>query len=262
MKKYIKTYPFTDIQKKALSLFGDDDTCSCTATAFRILGALDINRLESAIRETIQENEVSRWEFVRNGKEIISQGVLKTKDFCLQVIKAEGSTDDEKEQYIISTGKRILDDASKLDGTPLYRFVVFEKSNDEYIFLMVFNHILTDGIANSLAMMSIIMKYNGIPFCNDSKSYMDFIVNEDHYLHSEEGKKQIEFWKDLTKDYHMDYISFTKENRKESLIRQVTTLKLKSIHDIAIKNKTSVFVVNLFYRIWLCHRSIQLMIWL
>ena len=253
MDRQTKRLPILDKQKKIVIMTDGIDNCMNTTVALRIKGKLDFCRLEKAIQKVIDENDALRFVFHVEENGEVYQQVLDKYQYTLDVRNAEGSTAEEKERSVLLQARAIMDGHQKFDGGVMHQFVLFDLQEQDYILFACINHIITDGVSNTIAMYSIIAAYNGLETPHTGASYLDFIVEENRFIESEEGKAQIEYWQEESRGYSEDFIKFPVENRKKSALKLFFMTELKPIREFARANKISVSTVNVF----LCHAAIS-----
>lgn len=241
-----KILNLTGIQEFALATMGGNGKCACTSTAIQIHGAIDINRLEQAIRKTVEKNDIFRWTILLDDDGKYKQKVSETCEFELKVYDVPGDTLSDKKQKIFELSNQIMSEVSLLCEGLLYRFVLFDLKEDEYILFAAINHIVTDGVGNDVTMISIISEYNGVDFSTHSASFREYVEEANAFADSEEGKKQIEFWENEIKGYCSDFVSVPKTNKKLSARKALTTIDIEPVKTFARENKTSVFNVVLY----------------
>ncbi len=124
----------------------------------RIAGPIDIDFLQSALRETVREAEPIRATFHEvNGQ--VFQKIVDHPDVELARYDLTGSPDATQEAHRLASA--IQREVMPLDG-PLFNFSLMQTRHDEFYFFVCCHHIVVDGIGLALILHRIATVYNAI----------------------------------------------------------------------------------------------------
>lgn len=245
----MKKIEITPEQRYICSIYGGDEICGSIALSFSIKGKLDKKRFENAIQLIIDNNDVFRYSFSKDeetGKiyQVISDKVV----YKLDERFPEGNTYEEKYSNINSRATEIYGD-TKIIGTSLWDFILFNMGNDDYIFFGRMNHLISDGVSLSVLFANIVAYYNDFPI-KSTKSYEEYIAEQNDIKKSNKYSLQAEKCKDIISDYKM-YEQMTDEYKKDDEIINMKWNFLNSygndkLNAFCKENKMSMFHVTLF----------------
>ena len=174
------------------------DRCAGTFNVpvpLRLYGKLDIKKFEESLQKTIDFFDALRLEYVeRDGK--FSQKVKKEIPLKLEITKVEGDTQEEKVACAMELARKFVN-APINEGTnigkQLWKYVMYEIDEEDYIFVFVMHHSMSDGTSQQILGKTLMNFYagedNGEPYL-----YRDFIQYDKDFIASERGIEQVKYW--------------------------------------------------------------------
>jgi len=168
-------------------------------------GDLNLKMLEITINKILNENEIFRTYFIKDGVEF--RQIIKNKllSIPMEFIDLEEFDNDEKERFIneiIKNEERFQFDLKKI---PLIRFHLLQISNNSYIFLLNIHHIIVDGWSVELLLKEISRLYNislevdKIIPVKHKVQYSNYINFQKELIRKKSGKNY-GFWKSYLKN--------------------------------------------------------------
>lgn len=190
-------YLMSSVQKRMYLIHQTDDNLSYNIPlCFKLVGNIDVNRLEKSFQKIIDRNDIFRTSFHLKDGEYIQR--------IEESVKADFSYE-EKENVcnVVSAFVQKFD----LSRAPLIRMKVVKGIN-ESLLLIDIHHIITDGTSISLFLNELSNTYNGV-YLNSQplqyKDYSEWIVKKD--FSKEKKYWQEQFDQDATGlDLPFDYI--------------------------------------------------------
>jgi len=173
--------------------------------ALHLRGQLNIPALESSINEIIQRHEALRTNFATiEGQPV--QVIASTKNFKLLVVDLlhlpESEREIEAQRFVNKEANRPFN----LEREPLFRGMVLQLGETEYILLLTMHHIISDGWSLGIFVRELTELYKG--FCTEKPSilpelpvqYADFAVWQRQWLQGEILETQLDYWKQQLKN--------------------------------------------------------------
>src|SRR6202021_2362234 len=169
--------------------------------AFRITGPLNEKALTSAIRAVIQRHESLRTIFERIEGEA-KQSVLPDVDVQIPIINLTNCPESERKREALriasEEGKKPFD----LTRGPLFRSVLVQLGNNQYIMVLVMHHIITDGWSISILFRELARCYED--FVNGKESqlpelpvqYVEYAQWQREYISGDVLERQVKYWKE------------------------------------------------------------------
>lgn len=172
---------------------------------YKIKGRLNIAILEAGFNELIKRHEILRTSFLTiDGKPKVEiSPELKIK---INVTDLSEFTGDELDRIIESISRREVQNYIPLNEAPLFRISVLKLSDEDFIILVVFHHIVTDEWSSVIMIKEIALIYNDlmsnicISLPELKIQYKDYSVWQRKYLSGDNLNTQIEYWKDKLRD--------------------------------------------------------------
>ena len=166
-------------------------------SAYRIRAAIDPSRLEKCIQRVYDENPMTRILAVDKGDGRYMQKIITNYTFKLDVIEAQGSTEQEKFDYGVEYATKVMQ--SYLDPfTGISNKIIhINLADEDFFFTIVTHHWIGDG-ASLGAIFGSIFKYYidlnapAVP----AGSFIEYIDEEREFKNSDAGKKQLAYWAD------------------------------------------------------------------
>lgn len=194
-----KTFPATDAQIEVWlgSQQGVDASCSFNEMATIVFeGALDVEKLQSAIAQTVKRNDALRSVYSSDGSTV---NVLKElpPSYKFEDWSSENDLNFAKRQneLITDQGNTPFD----LEHGPLVRLILQKASDRRHFLTINAHHILLDGWSLAVLIRDLGYFYdveNGVlrEDLPPAVSYQDFSVAMTQYNHSEQRSVDQEYW--------------------------------------------------------------------
>jgi len=178
-------YETSSAQKRMYMLqqFNIDSVAYNIPVVFELEGEI----IKEKIEETLKKLSV-RHEALRTYFEIIEGKIVQKIDNSYE-FKLVDRKDNEKVQILINKFVRPFE----LEKTPLFRVELLENRDKNYLFIDM-HHIISDGVSMSILIKEFTALYNGETLEHIKLQYKDFAAWQNHFLKSEEMKKQEEYW--------------------------------------------------------------------
>ena len=155
-------------------------------------GKVNHARLENAIGRMISANDSYRTVFLEKDDDIY-QKVLETYEFHLPVVKAHGSTYDEKYQWCKDEINRLANISILMANQVPLDIRLFEVSETYAILYIGVSHVIADGSSLSLMLGQINQYYLGKDFPVDYQFY-DYCKWQREFPDTAKGRQQKAFW--------------------------------------------------------------------
>ncbi|MDX7896967.1 non-ribosomal peptide synthetase [Bacillus velezensis] len=150
-----------------------------------IEGELDDKRLEDAFKKLIIRHEVLRTSIgLRDGQ--LVQIIEKDVRFKMDRIK----TSEEELESLMSNFVRPFD----VEKAPLLRAGLAEISHQKHLLMIDLQHIIADGASIPIFQRELINLYEGNELPSLNIQFKDFAIWQNELFHTEEMKKQKDFW--------------------------------------------------------------------
>lgn len=169
-------------------------------TAYRLVGNLQISRLESCLNQIIQRHASLRTTFTTENESPIQVVHPQLK---LTLISHDFSklTPEQQPIEISEFMQEMLAQPFKLDQLPLLRAEILQLSDSEYIFILIIHHIIADGWSLGILFKELEKNYqNSAQLPELTIQYADFTLWQRNYLQGETLNKQIHYWKQQLHD--------------------------------------------------------------
>lgn len=208
----------------------------------RIVGALDVLKLEESFRQLIGRHEALRTQFeVVDGE--IMQSVLAAPGFSIERYEQEHNDMQAKVQGFI----RPFD----LKHAPLIRVGLFE-SDVEKILIVDIHHIISDGISNSVLMQEFLSLYHDQLLPGVRLQYKDYAEWQQDKVKEDQIQQQRAFWVNkfspvppvidlpynFSRPLHKTY-------KGSAVIFQLAELQSARLRSIAREERTTIFMLLL-----------------
>ena len=188
-----KTYSLSEGQK-ALWFLNKSDPCDLSynlPVAFRVTG--DIERLKYTVKFILEKHELFLSKFKLENYEL-----YRIIDREVKINIEEEDISDSNLEEALKYLKKHIEKPFDLEKAPPLRSVLCKYSGDNYILLLVFHHIVFDGISLPILINEIMEFYDSPDDGKNivvSNNYEDFVRWQKEFLTSEEGPQQLAYWK-------------------------------------------------------------------
>ncbi|WP_180027488.1 condensation domain-containing protein [Acinetobacter sp. YH16032] len=165
-----------------------------TAEWLVIEGPLDRELFQKAVYLTLKEAKSLHWRALVQGEHVyrVDDVTIRKPSFV------DLSQLDEEE--ILAWAEKEVEPAFNLESGHLYDYVFAHLGEQKYGLFFKAHHVALDGYAYGLMISRFIDYYQSLKNGTELKikgfdHYEKFIAEEQHYLHSEKAKKDLDFWK-------------------------------------------------------------------
>ena len=169
--------------------------------AWRILGPLNIDVLETCITEIVRRHEALRTTFAdSNGTPV--QKIAPPWDVYLPVVDLQHLSEDEVETEARKLAFEDIETPFDLTQGPLFRGTVFRLKSNEHVLVMVVHHIIFDVwsigvfIKELSALYSVFSANQPSPLPDLPIQYADFAHWQNTWLSGEILEQQLTYWKE------------------------------------------------------------------
>lgn len=163
-------------------------------TAYRIQGALDLERLELSFQKLISRHEALRTLFEIQGSHVI-QRVMSRVSFRLE--KEQLGSHNEVNQVI----ERFIQPFA-LNAAPLLRAKVLRLDLEDHILLLDMHHAISDGTSLGIILDELFKLYDGSELSPVALQYKDFSEWQHTKLEQGHFTAASDFWKKYLTGYH------------------------------------------------------------
>ncbi|KXU82829.1 hypothetical protein CR51_42505 [Caballeronia megalochromosomata] len=160
-----------------------------------IAGPLDIDLLESALRQTISEADAVQVRL--RGTDGLPHQILETVDFRLPVLDVSGAADPLQavEDHVQAKRSTAID----LNQWPLFNMALLRTAPDRFFLFLCFHHLVFDGYSfllfiERLAEVYSALKVGSRPAPSKWSRLADLLADDDAYRASSAFQKDQQFW--------------------------------------------------------------------
>jgi len=168
--------------------------------AFRLSGNLNVAALDQSLCEIVKRHEILRTTFtVADGKPVLA--IAQVSNFTLPVVDLRELKESDLETKAIELLTEAAGEPFHLAVGPLLRCQLFQLNEQEYIFLVVMHHIITDGWSMGVFFRELTALYEAFsvgatsPLQELPIQYADFAVWQQQWLSGEILERQLAYWK-------------------------------------------------------------------
>jgi len=168
-------------------------------TPIRVRGPLDLSVLNQALTTIVQRHEALRTTFSA-GESHALQNIRVTPQFQIEHQKIAPEAD--LTQQIEAITSATLAQPFDLVRGPLFRAVVTEFSPDDYLFIFIMHHIISDGTSTEIFIRELGALYHAFATGADNPlpklpiQYPDYAQWQRDYLQGDKLQQQITYWKE------------------------------------------------------------------
>lgn len=252
-----KVYDLTPMQEGMLyhSLTNKDRDPYFQQIQFDVDGVMNINLLEKALNNIIQNNEIFRINFISNNVEKPRQVVQKNKNIKVNFADIRNMDDKSKKIYIQNYVDKNRNTRFDLGKDLLIRMSVIQIENQAFKVLWDFHHIIIDGWSIGIFVRELLSKYkqyaDNIFIPKVIKPYGSFIK----WLKKKDVESDLNFWEKYLDEYNNTAIVPQKDiilNKKEHERREKQfSINEKITSNLAlIASENRVTLSTVFQTIW------------
>lgn len=185
-------YPMTSIQQRLYSqiMVSEQDPFDMVGV-FGVQGTIDEERLEHAMNQVIEKNDVLRTSLYTNDGQFL-QKISET-----QTIKIRNIVQDEPLELNAYINKILC--KFQLDESPLLEVILLTTLEGKKVLVFHIHHAVSDGISIEIIVRELLLVYGGNE-PSELRPYHEFLQWEEDYLYSEKLEADREFWKQEMED--------------------------------------------------------------
>lgn len=178
---------------------GDSSTYNMSET-IRLEGKLEIAALRFALENIVARHEILRT-FFQSFDGQPSQVIAAEANVDLTVADLTDFSQQMPEQEARKIASEFAARAFELTVAPLFRVKVIKLRETEYLLVVVFQHIISDGWSNSLFFKELSCLYeaklsgSAAALANLPVQYADYALWQQKWLQTEQYGRQLDFWK-------------------------------------------------------------------
>ncbi|MCY9027723.1 surfactin non-ribosomal peptide synthetase SrfAA [Bacillus inaquosorum] len=181
------TYPVSSPQKRmyVLQQLEGAETSYNMPAVLRLTGELDVERLNSVMKQLMKRHEAFRTTFeIKDGETV--QRIWEEAECEMAYFEAA----EEETERIVSEFIKPF----KIDRLPLFRMGLIKHSDTEHVLLFDMHHIISDGASVGVLIEELSKLYDGETLEPLRIQYKDYAVWQQQFIQSELYKKQEEHW--------------------------------------------------------------------
>lgn len=188
-------YPLSSAQKRLylVQQFDKTSTGYNEFTAGRIVGKLNMEKLERTFMKLIKRHESLRTSFVViDGVPV--QKIEDNVEFHVEFFDLSDINDQLKSEQ---SQKEVINQFLKpfeLEQAPLMRTGVMKVTENEYVLMLDMHHIISDGLSQDILISEFMDLYDGKELTSLELQYKDFSEWQNQILASNELNKLGEYW--------------------------------------------------------------------
>ncbi|MFP7658465.1 condensation domain-containing protein [Chryseobacterium proteolyticum] len=198
----LSNYPLSDAQKRLwiLSQFSQTSLAYNMPMHIVLDGNYNIENFKKAIFSTIERHEILRTVFREDESGEIRQWILSKEELGFTVDYHDFRKEEDREfrvrQYIKEDNVKPFD----LAQGPLIRAVLFQVSNDSYVFYYNMHHIISDGWSMNILSRDVLAYYEAYQQDRDANlpelriQYKDYAAWQLSQLEEAVSKGHKEYW--------------------------------------------------------------------
>lgn len=177
--------------------------------AFKFMGDLKVDLLESSIKHVLNRHESLRMTVAENeeGEPYAVFGSVDEFSLAVHALRIENASD--YDAVVKSSVEHYALRPFDLAQGPLYRFELLHavgEVEDHYVLVICLHHIISDGLSQNLLVREIALAYaaklnnQSPPLAGLPIQYVDFAAWQKEKLSGENLDKEVGFWKQQLKD--------------------------------------------------------------
>lgn len=169
--------------------------------AMRIEGLLDIKVLQKSWNKIVSRHEILRTNFTLVESSLV-QVVIPSLDAKISVEDNRGLSPTDRTTIIEKFVERELQQYFDLSRAPLFSLKLLRLSDTDGVLILVFHHIILDGLSSNLLFQELITLYDAYlekkqsPLTELDIQYGDYTVWQRQWLQGEVLQKGLDYWKE------------------------------------------------------------------
>lgn len=163
------------------------------ANTLRLMGQLDVSRLQQALQKVVDRHEPLRTTFVA------VDGIPKTRilpelTIALPQMVLQSDLQEERQAEAFQLAVRLAQEPFDLENGPLIRFSLIPLSSEDYLLVYVCHHMISDRWSLGILLREMAAFYNGNNLPELPLKYTDYVTRQRQELHGELLRKKMAFW--------------------------------------------------------------------
>ncbi len=222
-------------------LLGERDGKMNIGLGMRLFGEFDYQRAEKAVQKIFDYNEALRVVCVEEENEYV-QRVLDDYIFKLNVIEATDYESAVKETY-----DRIKEPMDFVNDV-MMKVYLYRISDEEHLIVFNIHHLISDGKVFQIVAKRFLEYYANPEAGRDenTNSFFEFLEEEEAYLASDDGKAELQYWKDeLEGNTRLEFFKDESNENFDSTTVGTCVFEKKMMNELAQREKTSIFNIML-----------------
>ncbi|AIG26684.1 non-ribosomal peptide synthase/polyketide synthase [Brevibacillus laterosporus] len=214
-----KLYPLSPMQEGMLFHANLDTNTSMYVEQYSlpISGHMDLSKMEQAFNSIIQRYDVLRSIFVQKDLTRPLQVVLNERKATVHFEDISALAQEDRVNYTEDFKQQDKERGFKLSSDRLIRLAILQTAAEEYLMILSFHHILTDGWSIPIIMGEFIHTYhsllNDLPLSlGPVYPYSDYI----NWLEKQDKAEAISYWKEYVAGYEQ-LATIPKERKVEAV---------------------------------------------
>jgi len=226
-----------------------------TSETVKLSGKLDIEAFEKAIQSIVERHDILRTTFY-DKKDEVYQRVAEKLDFHLNIRKIQDVMNSDNlnrdiDKYIYEEISQSFD----LEKGPLFRCTVLDCQDNEYIFILVMHHIISDGWTMGIFLNELMSGYQA--YHTNTKlnlpdvkwQYADYSLWQTKWFQGKVYEEELTYWKDKLEgvgelDFPLDferapYQTFSGQKKVFHFDKQISD----KVVNLAKQTETSTFMI-------------------
>ncbi|NOU19599.1 MAG: amino acid adenylation domain-containing protein, partial [Bacteroidales bacterium] len=183
-----------------------DNSAYNISRVLKLKGNLNIEVLTKSLNEIVRRHDSLRTSFRENNGEDV-QVVRSFSEFQIPFQDFSSLPNDQIESIVDHAIDEERNTIFILAEGGLFRFKLYKIHQDDFLFIITFHHIITDGWSMRILYNELSTLYNaylsgkGSPLEEISFQYTDFAKLQKQNLGNKKQKLQLEYWKQKLKDF-------------------------------------------------------------
>ena len=163
------------------------------ASVYVFKGKLDVNKIQQAFQEVVNENEILRSYY----KQVDEAPKMFFKKHIEVAINLHNFMHQKNPEGLANdVCEKVFNQEFNLTELPLFKIDVIKTDHNKHWLSLVIHHIITDGWSNNLIMQNVVHKYNDVPYNIEipKVQYKDFSAWQNNNLNKNLGEKLKNYW--------------------------------------------------------------------
>ncbi|MGA6163601.1 amino acid adenylation domain-containing protein [Amycolatopsis magusensis] len=152
--------------------------------ALRLRADVDLDRLERSLAALVRRHPALRVNVGLHQGRLVQ--TIADRELTVARIDLRGGD-------LITRVRELVDQPFDLEHDPLYR-VYFAETADGPLLLLVFHHLITDGVSSHLLLRDIVAGYDGADLGEPGTPYAEFVAWQEKLLAGPEGERHRAHW--------------------------------------------------------------------